>query len=77
MGHAILLLGNPSPPPQKDLLAFARRMDVQNGVEILERIQIVISTAESYLEKNQVPESIISPVVEGISRKRNELWGKS
>jgi hypothetical protein len=52
-------------------------MDVQNGVEILERIQIVISTAESYLEKNQVPESIISPVAEGISRKRNELWGKS
>jgi predicted metal-binding protein len=51
-------------------------MDVQNGGEILEQIQTVISSAKSYLAKNQVPEPLASGVVEGISRKRNELWGK-
>jgi hypothetical protein len=48
-------------------------MDVQNGREILERIQTVTSSAKSYLARNQVPERITSAVVEGISRKRNEL----
>ena len=70
------LSGNPS-PSHKDLLAFARKMDVQNGGKVLERIQTVTSSAKSYLEKNQVPERIASRVVEGISRKRNELCGKS
>ena len=76
LGHAMPLSGNPS-PSHKDLLAFARKMDVQNGGEILERIQTVVSSAKKYLEKNQVPERFASRVVEGISRKRNELWGKS
>jgi serine/threonine-protein kinase HipA len=75
LGHAMQLSGNPS-PSHKDLLAFARKMDVQNGGEILERIQTVVSSAKKYLEKNQVPEPLASGVVEGISRKRNELWGK-
>jgi hypothetical protein len=68
--------GNPS-PSQEDLLAFARKMDVQNGREILEQIQTVTSSAKSYLAKNQVPVRLASRVVEGISRKRNELRGKS
>lgn len=72
LGHAMPVSGNPS-PSHKDLLAFARKMDVQNGGEILEQIQTVISSAKSYLEKNQVPERIASGVVEGIARKRNEL----
>ena len=70
------LLGNPS-PSHTNLLAFARKMDVPNGGEILERIQTIAASAKKYLEKNQVPERIASRVVEGISRKRNELWGKS
>jgi serine/threonine-protein kinase HipA len=76
LGHAMPLLGNPS-PSHTDLLAFARKMDVPNGGEILERIQTVVSSAKSYLNKNQVPERSTARVVEGISRKRNELCGKS
>lgn len=76
LGHAMPLLGNPS-PSHTDLLAFARKMDVPNGGEILERIQTVVSSAKSYLNKNRVPERSAARVVEGISRKRNELCGKS
>lgn len=72
LGHAMPLSGNPS-PSRKDLLDFARKMDVQNGGVILERIQTVLSSAKNYLEKNQVPEGVASRVVEGISRKKNEL----
>ena len=75
LGHAMTVSGNSS-PSHKDLLAFARKMDVQNGRDILERIQTVTSSAKSYLAKNQVPEPLASRVVEGISRKRKELWGK-
>jgi hypothetical protein len=52
-------------------------MDVPNGGEILERIQTVLSSVKSYLDKNQVPDRIASRVVEGISRKRNELPGNT
>jgi len=76
LGHAMPVSGNPS-PSQKDLLAFARKIDVQNGREILERIQTVTASAKTYLAKNQVPERIALRVVEGISRKRDELRGNS
>lgn len=75
LGHAMPLSGNPS-PSHKDLVAFSRKMDVQNGREILERIQAVTASAKIYLAKNQVPERIALRVVEGISRKRDELRGK-
>jgi hypothetical protein len=70
------LSGNPS-PSHKDLLAFARKMDVQNGREILERIQTITASAKSYLAKNQVPKRFALRAVEGICRKKNELRGKS
>lgn len=76
LGHAMTVSGNPS-PSHKDLLTFARKMDVQNGRDILERIQTVISSAKNYLDKNQVPEGVAKRVLEGIPGRGMNFKGRA
>jgi hypothetical protein len=63
------LSGNAN-PSKKELLAFADKMDVRNGKEVLERIQDTLSSAPNYLKANKVPSSVIASVVDGISSKQ-------
>ena len=69
LGHAMPLSGNAN-PSKKELLAFADKMDVRNGKEVLERIQDTLSSAPNYLKANRVPSSVIASVVDGISSKQ-------
>ena len=66
-GHAMTVSGNAF-PTKNDLLAFAHKMDIRNGRDILEKIHSTIELVPQFLDQYRAPEGVTARMLESITR---------